>query len=299
MNQPDRLSEILGFNPDTGEVLEDRGNLRPVPEELQREFLEAFEGFKFPLDKKHLMVISPKIAERPYEDISRDYLTYSGELSDDEKQRHLRPFARTAFLHLSSFKDGQYGYIGISRSSETENFGHRDWEGLSIDTDGGPWGNRSLGYSSHVNGESIRASYDETGFLVSASLAVSSTGKVTSFYFDRDSSPPVRDIEAIERSRKDRETFRRLMRGELVEKETNGSHFIAQVIDGVLVIQRLCEEREFDNLFIPVQISPEVIRDKLVDPKILEDPVNAPASLDINWRYANLMGTVGIKWERY
>lgn len=299
MNQPDRLTEILGFNPDTGEIPEDRGDLRPVPEVLQREFLEAFKEFKFPTDERHFMCITPKFEDQPYEDISRKYLAYSGELSDDEKQRHLRSFALTAFLHLSSLKNGQYGYIGISRSSETENFGHRDWEGLTIDTDGGPWGDRSLEYSSYVNGESMHASYDETGFLLSARLVVYSTGKAAGFYFYRDASPPVRSIEALERSREDRETFKRLMRGELVETESNGSHFMGKVEDGVLIIRRFFGEQELDILSMPVQISPDEIKDRLIDPVILKDPINAPAELDIPWRFSNLMETIGVSWERH
>src|SRR3989344_1884850 len=124
MNQPDRLTEILGFDPDTGQVLEDLSNLRPVPKELQQGFLEAFEGFKYPVDENYLMVVSPKIDDRPHQDLIRSYFTYSGELSNEEKGYKLHPFARTAFIHLSRLKNGQYGYIGISRSSETENFGH-------------------------------------------------------------------------------------------------------------------------------------------------------------------------------
>lgn len=87
----------------------------------------------------------------------------------------------------------------------------------------------------------------------------------------------------------------------------NGSHQLTKgqsdyqfYIDEELINIKRFEKGELkDELAIPRSINREEITQTLFDPLTLEDPINAPPELDDSWHFADLMKTVGVKWERY
>lgn len=66
-----------------------------------------------------------------------------------------------------------------------------------------------------------------------------------------------------------------------------------------LIIKRFAEGSLRDELTFPRKVDFNEIANGLFDSQSLKDPRNSPADLDDSWRFANLMDTVGVKWERH
>lgn len=64
-----------------------------------------------------------------------------------------------------------------------------------------------------------------------------------------------------------------------------------------IVVQRFEGEELKDTISVPVHLKPRAINEKLFNSLTLKDPLNAPADLDVSWRFADLMQTLSVKWE--
>ena len=304
----DNLKEVLGFDPETGERDEDRSSLRPIAhKEIQEKFVNWFNkiiserGKEF-TPKKEIMIpekllevldISNFTAPMPFE-IARRYYAYVGE-PKNEKDRPENPFLNTSSIefgtpgHPDSIKIIKYGEHGGETIEDAQILELTPRFNSVRVTLRSKESNVSFDYSNYSGGlGEIRYIYIAKRGAPQKTLSVFRLGSEGTRWSSDRGEEKIIGVDD-------------LLNGEQIRLESEGSNFSARLGEGKnnVVVERFVDNVVKDRFLLPRYVSAEGIRGKLLDPVTLKDPVNAPSELDDSWRYADLLETVGIKWERY
>jgi len=283
----DNLKEILGFDPESGDRVEDKTELQLLKSEqvqtskaIQNEFKKWFVESK---NKPWVLKAVPEhllaVRSDSYYDVVREYFLYEGQFNNE-----ILPFTQQARLGLRKETDVYYP-MDVARFGEPFEAGYEELRS---------WYNA---YSVHkrIRGESLIIYYDNSKFpiLVIAELHLTSEEKGNEYKLQLGSLEG-EDLEATQH-------FNNLINRGEITIGSNKNVFRLTFADNKrnLMVKRLEDGNLKDKIVVPVEILRTEILEKLFNPQTLKDPVNAPPELDNSWRFVNLMEAVGVKWERY
>ncbi len=93
--------------------------------------------------------------------------------------------------------------------------------------------------------------------------------------------------------------FERLAKGEILSERKGSSKYVFSGKDGIIKMERSENNKVEDYIQIPFVLNREELIAELFDPKLLDDPINAPLELDKLWNSVDLVEACGIDWVRY
>lgn len=289
------LKEIPGFDPDSGELFEDKVELQPslskllaIPPEVQSNFvsfcekrpIKKFKELTYKVLAEKLLLISQNPAA-----VSREYFAfkYSPDGTYNFKpveelvvsNTHLRDRYPNAPILIDVVQFGEMDLLPMHEGEKNSIFLATDL----YDTSCGFY----LGGRDDLR--ELQITFDRSGF-VSAITWHSHREKSPNFDFDRIS------FDFAARSDRQFEDCQRRM--------TQGPDDYELTIEGENILFRRFENQNLkDELIILKKFNKSDIIQQLFAPPTLENPFNAPPELDNSWRFANLLEVAGIKWERY
>jgi len=280
----DNLREILEFDPESGERLEDQSELRlikntrlAVPPEVQAAFVRIYSQ-----DKSRVKIEPEKLLlVHDYKDntvwagcCGRQYFLWKPGIKKeyDFKVSAMALFNKSGniFTPIEIALYGEDFQIGVGREKEY----------LRITLIPEVCCDFILSYR-HLrlffdNEESI----SETGFAIDRE----GTGREGYPLYEL-------DIKKAE--------LKELLNQMSLRIKTSLSSYHFKIKENSIRLKRVEVDTVKDDLLLPQKISRSQIIQKLFDPLTLENPVNTPPELDDSWRFANLLDVVGVKWERY
>lgn len=285
----DALSEILGFDPESGERIEDRGQLQEykfskiaVPKEVQSAFAEYIaytEGLH--KDLKDLGGTKIKILPEKLlyilqgEESENGTRTYYSWIQSDEGKIRFHESASAWFWKL-----GESLIISIDQLGEAA-----DWKLERTQIEFNP---QITKCEFRLANRAAEVIFTEEGPILDF---VSGIDRFDPFQFDGE--------YYMNYNTAAKELLKVLAKKGNLEWSDRSSKYDLTVKKDVMKLKRVENGILGDELLIPRKINQEEIIQTLFDHSTLKDPLNAPLELDNSWRFANLMDTVGVKWERY
>ena len=305
----ERLREILGFDPETGgdytQHRISRSRLQ-TPEDISDNFaVYARSGrdpktgaFKFSpvissdlkdviVHPQQLLLVSKHRFPQIYGDIVGDFVYrnyYSHEIASDSVEFTER--AKTEFVEV----DGRFHPLGVFLFGED-----RAWQSASI---------RFLNYFGQeesvrpmirccttIDGRTLDIFYNEDGTIVFLGIAVGTNWSTRAIVLKTEHFAWYPGIEM--------ESF--LKAGDYRTTSQEGKDYFQANYDqttGIIELIREESEEAKDQLVIPTSINRGEIIAKLFPQLLLNDPYMAFPEADDDWKFADLLATVGIKWER-
>ncbi len=272
MSKEDNLREILGFDPESGERIEDRGYLKPikgpnasVPPAIRAAFIEDCKRYS---EVRVIKVFPEKLLH-----IACDY-----GLSCITRVYHLwEPPTKKAQKFpgaaLAAFKRRGEGFDVREVSLFGEGVQHGiEWRTIIFD-----FNETTCRFD--LQDRHICINYDENGLIESIPFL---------WWNESQDSITINDM-----------TIDELLAGGSLKVGGGQSNYDFELIaEGEIVkVKRAGDEGQKEEILLRRRISREEIMEKIIDPQTLVDPINASPELDDKWRFANLMGVVGVKWE--
>lgn len=271
------LSEILGFDPNTGRKSEggaDQGLIKnAVPSEIQTAFMSRFEGDDMVIRTHPERLLTIQKIYGP--GARRVYHSWEPPI---EKQQHFQISAETVFHYINNRFSLAY----------VKHYGERNFrqmhEFVLVGFD-------SFQFPNHCNialsNRFARIEYDRRLRLPTVLFQLNRNGEDAIAHYD----------EKIYLSEAD---HKKLSTTGFIQLNNNGeSDYEISVVEATVSLRRFEQGDRKDEVTIPTWQNGEKIIRELFSPLTIEDPVNAPPELDDSWRFANLLEVVGVRWERH
>ncbi len=273
--QDQNLRDILGFDPnppadEPGTSTSGfKGERRGFPENWREIFKKSAKAANHHLskdpfvDEANLFTISNWV-----HGISRNFGMYY-----PEEERFL--FPSSLFLEDYPSRRLRFHTSSIDKiTSATADFGgdkhSTEWSPIQISKDIG---------SNRSGGRSMEIHYAEDGNLIKIILRVipfSPNGRYHNSY----KSEVVYDYKGGVQSTGDFDV--------LTDEDRQS---------GILKVERVEQGDVKDEIEVPVKIDPQALKDKWIDPRLLENPQNPDPSLDLSWKGVDFFHDAGLRWD--
>lgn len=263
----DPLKEILGFDPESGERVEDRSGLKSikdgssqVPQEIQAAFIEFTQRNKSIIEIHPERLLTIEESRMQHSKIERAYHFWN-------------PSTGVAEQKFNTQAKAWFGdWTSVMLVGEQVEFPITNWQIMQLSF----FCNLTF-CTFQFSQRELEIHFNERGFINHTRL-ITEYGPRDWFGLGED------ELKILSE------------RGHLKHLARDGSPYELTISGQNINLVTFNNE---DKILVPWQVNREEIIQKLFDPLTIEDPIDAPPELDYSWRFANLMEVVGVKWERY
>ena len=284
MNPDDNLKDILGYDPTTGDRVEDRQGLKPLPQKgeqpqhISKEVQDEFRTFASSYTKGLMgdfegeRIIPESLLLRvpnDYGDCTSFYFGLKG------GKDMFRKTVKAGFHYI----DGKY------EPSKLEYFGESPQERITLNLSTAHEPDRKwfgISFSINLQNRSLSGMYDISGRLIQLDFSPSLEQPL-----QEDWNLTQADVDNLLKNKS------QVIKGE------GGQYQLSVDEAGKLIkITRKKGKAVLDSVEVPIAVQKSEIIEDLFPKDLLADPFRASPDQD-RWRYADAPSVVGIKWERH